>query len=118
VSEQYKAIKKYLTEDQMLVFVCLIKACRIRSKNTVAPSLIYNIYISLCNEFGISPVYKSGLREVLIRFETAGLIRINKTSITLLNFDNSSLSALEADIYQDPLFSKYKKYMSSDSVSN
>jgi Cdc6-like AAA superfamily ATPase len=118
VGEQYKAIKKYLTEQQMLVFICLIKACRLKSKNVVAPSLIYNIYISLCNEYAIDPAFKSGLSVVLIRFETAGLIRINKSSVTLLNFNNSSLSELEIDIYQDPTFSKYKKYMSSDSISN
>jgi Cdc6-like AAA superfamily ATPase len=118
VGEQYKALKKYLTEQQMLVFICLIKACRLKSKNVVAPRVIYSIYISLCNEYGIDPVFESSLRDVLIRFETAGLIRINKSSITLLNFNNSSISELEADIYQDPAFSKYKKYMSTDSISN
>lgn len=118
MGEQYKALKKYLTEQQMLVFICLIKACRLKSKNVVAPSVIYSIYISLCNEYRIDPVFKSGLRDVLIRFETAGLIRINKSSVTLLKFNNSSISELEADIYQDPAFSKYKEYMSSDSISN
>jgi Cdc6-like AAA superfamily ATPase len=118
LGEQYKALKKYLTEQQMLVFICLIKACRLKSKNVVAPSVIYSIYISLCNEYRIDPVFKSGLRDVLIRFETAGLIRINKSSVTLLKFNNSSISELEADIYQDPAFSEYKKYMSSDSISN
>jgi Cdc6-like AAA superfamily ATPase len=118
VGEHYKALKKYLTEEQMLVFICLIKACRLNSKNSVAPRVIYSIYISLCNEYRIVPTFKSGLKDTLIRFETAGLIRINKSSVTLLNFKNSFLSEFEADIYQDPVFSKYKKYMSSDSISN
>ena len=118
MGEQYKALKKYLTEQQMLVFMCLIKACRLNSKNVIAPSIIYSIYISLCNEYGIDPAFKSGLRDTLMRFETAGLIRINKSSVTLLNFTNLSLLELEADIYQDPAFSKYKKYMSNDSISN
>jgi Cdc6-like AAA superfamily ATPase len=102
----------------MLVFICLIKACRLNSKNIIAPSIIYSIYISLCSEYGIDPGFKYGLRDTLIRFETAGLIRINKSSVTLLNFKNFSLSELETDIYQDPAFSKYKEYMSTDSISN
>lgn len=105
-------IIKYFTEQQLLVFLCFLKVCQISSKNNIDQVTIYKLYISLCREYGIEPAFKRGLKATLMSFETAGLIRYNKSSVTLLLNDIKPSELLD-EFLKNPTFSKYKAFLSS-----
>lgn len=112
MGELYKNIKTYLTEQQLLVFLCLLKLCKTSSKKNIAPLTIYRLYMSLCREYSIEPVFKRGIKTTLLQFETAGLIRSNKSTVTLLLNNIEPVELLE-DFLKDPVFSKYKTFLFS-----
>lgn len=109
MTELYQTIKTYLTEHQLLVFLCLLKVFQTNSNKNISHSTIYRVYISLCHEYNIEPVFKRGLDTTLSKFETAGLISLNRSTIRLL-LNGVTPSDLLNAFLKDPALSKYQAF--------
>jgi Cdc6-like AAA superfamily ATPase len=109
-------IKSYFTEHQILILISTLKAWRNKrkSRRSITAGEVYGVYMSLCNDFGIEPIFRSAL-DPLSKLGLAGIIkykvpRSGHPKVLEIGYDGNTIDVIEDVLYSDPDYSKYKYY--------